>query len=325
MLPQSFAFPVNHELWITLRGSTDPTAARQTRVDMIGRLKDDVTLNSARHEFAQLNQQSELTGPTASSSINIAPFVDAMREAELNIVMLSLFGVVCAVLVLACLNVANLLSARAMQRGYELAIRSALGATRARLVRQMLIESAVLAFAGALAGLLIATWIVPVLDRAIGESPERPFWLVIDIDYRVLLVTAVVGTCVALLAGLYPALRATSRPESLKAFGTGNSSARLSKLNRGLVVAQVAVSCSILLATGVLVDSAREGTAREFPFDPHNVLSAELRVNLPDYQTDERLRAFQSSLLEKVRGIPGSNKCHDDRELSIYKNGLVIC
>jgi predicted permease len=171
----------------------------------------------------------------------------------------------------------------------------------------MLTESGILAMTGAFGGLLLASWVVPLLNRTLADHPERPFWMVIDIDYLVLAVAAGVTLGVGLLAGLFPALRST-RPgtvDVLKDIAVGGPGLRVGRLNRVLVVTQVAVSCAVLVATGVLVDGMRKSTKTELPFNPDLILSADVRPDSPDFKTASQRLAFYAGLLERVRALPG--------------------
>ncbi len=310
VMPEEFAFPVSEVAWVNLRpGSTSGQnrPGMLSTVNVIGRLKDDATLAGARAEYNVLvNGSSPSGGKNQTLRARIVPYTELNREDGLTIILLALLWVVIGVLAVACLNVANLLSARALQNAHQLALRAALGASRSRLVRQMLTESCVLAVLGAIGGLLLAFWGLPMLNRGIA-SDETPFWVVVDLDYGVLAATVGLTLVVGVLAGLFPALRATRRDAGamLKDVAGGGGNVRLGRFNRWLVIAQVGLSCAVLLATSVLVDAARKGSKIEFPFKPEKVLSAELRLTTAEFATEATRLQFQLALMERVRALPG--------------------
>ncbi len=311
VMPEGFAYPINESIWTNLRlpaAGAHATGAAPA-VHVIGRLGDATTLAAARAEFDVLVSRTEEThagDKSAEARARILPLLETLNLGDITTLLYSLLGVVGGVLALACLNVSNLLSARALERSHELAIRSALGATRRRIVQQMLVESVLLSVGGALGGLWLAGWVVPLLNRELAVG-SRPFWVVIDLDYRVLTATAGLTLGVGLLAGLFPALRSTrgAAGAMLKEAAGGTSNVRLGRLNRTLVTAQVGMSCAVLIATSVLVDAAHKLGEVRVPYNPDQVLSAQLRVRTGDLNDDASRLAFHRALLARLPGLPG--------------------
>ncbi|HWA27372.1 MAG TPA: ADOP family duplicated permease [Lacunisphaera sp.] len=330
VLPTGFAFPRNESVWVNLRlpPAGGPRREDAPQAAVIGRLNEGTTLSAARAEFARLIAQTEAMEPDAAkrARISIKPTMESLNSTDIQVVMYSLLGVVGGVLLLACLNVGNLLSARALQRGQELAVRSALGASRARIVRLMISESLLLAMIGAGGGLVLSVWTVPALDRGLAVA-SRPFWVEFAIDYRVLAVTATLTLVIGLLAGLFPALHATRRGagEMLKESGAGAiSSARLSRLTRWLVVAQVAVSCMVLTATSVLVDGSRRRTAMVQTTGADRILSAQVRLRTPKLERQAQRAEFYRAMVERLRAVPGVKAAAITSQFPFGSNGQPL-
>ncbi|MEO6725679.1 MAG: ABC transporter permease [Blastocatellia bacterium] len=215
-----------------------------------------------------------------------------------------LMGVVGMVLILACTNLANLLLARATERRREIAVRLALGAGRWRLIRQLLTESVLLAVAGGVLGLLLASWLT---DLAVGLKPPVDVPLLIDLhlDYRVLLFTALLSLATGVLFGLLPAWQATKADlvSALKeelSFG----SRRQSRLKNGLIVFQVALSLVLLIGGGLMLRSLQRAQTIDLGLDPHNAVEVSFDLRLQGYDAARGKEALKQ-LLDRVRAMPG--------------------
>ncbi|HET9372515.1 MAG TPA: ABC transporter permease [Vicinamibacterales bacterium] len=220
---------------------------------------------------------------------------------------LLLLSIVGAVLLIACANVANLLLSRAAARQREIAVRLAIGASRWRLVRQMLTESVLLSVAGGAGGLLLAWGIARGFTSAPPPAGALPVALEFTIDPRVMLVTLALAIVTGLVFGLAPALRA-SRPSLLPALRDAvsqpESTRRRLTLRHGLVVAEVALTLLLLVAAGLFVRSLRKTQAIDPGFDVDRLVSAPLSINLLRYTTDQG-RAFYREVVGRVSAAPG--------------------
>jgi putative ABC transport system permease protein len=280
-------------------------------VSVIARLKPGITIQRAESNLAFINHglESSYKGGYAKMMAGARAQLMSLHArlvGNVRLALLVLLGAVGFVLLIACANVANLQLARAVRREKEIAIRTALGAGRWRLARQLLTESLLLAALGGAAGVGLAAEGVSVL-RALGPA-KIPHLADIHIDYRVLLFTALVAMLTGLVFGLVPVLAATkTHPgESLKeggsrlALGPGRA-----RTQGALVVMQLALALVLLIGAGLLVRSFVRLTTTDPGFDPHNLLTA--RVGLPDnqYQKPDQQRAFFQNLLTSLRTLPG--------------------
>jgi predicted permease len=227
----------------------------------------------------------------------------AMRGAVVGFTGL-LMAVVAFVLLLACTNLANLLLARGVERRKEIAMRLALGASRLRLVRQLMMESLLLAVASGACGLLLARWLI---DLAVGLKPPVDVPLAIDLhlDYRVMAFTLAVSLLTGLLFGLLPAWQAT-KVDLLPALKDEASTAgvRRSWWKGGLVVLQVALSLVLLVGGGLMLRALRRAEALDLGFNPKGAVELSFDLRLQGYD-GARGREFQRRLLERLRALPG--------------------
>ncbi len=246
VMPAGFRFPSQTDLWVPMTSVFSRNGDRSWRADQaIGRLKPGLTVSQAQAEMTLIAERLARQYPDTNKEIGatVIPLRDHWTGGVRFSLLLLLAG--CGgVLLIACANVSQLLLARAATRERELAVRTALGASRWRLARQVLTESALLALIGSLVGALMAFWLVDFVAASIPI--ELPFWIKIDVSPRVLIFTVIVSCFTALLAGFLPAWQSTrvGISESLKTAGAGNTgSTGIGARSRELLtVAQVAVS-----------------------------------------------------------------------------------
>ncbi len=304
----SFDFWAPLTMQPVLTGGGDRLSARGNQwLDAFARLKPGVTLEQARSEMRTLQARLAATYPddrdlsATADGFGSAPPVVWFRPA-----FLGLLGITGVVLLVACANVANLLLTRAAGRIKEMGIRLALGARRLRLVRQLLLESAVLAAAGGATGLAITAWSKGLFGAFVPHSVPMPIALGLPVSWRVVAFAAAVTTATVMLFGLLPALRA-SRPDlvpALKDEAVSRGVSR-SRLRNALAAAQVALSMIALVAAGLFARSLRyaQGIDRGFT-DASHVLLIGTDMQLAGYSRERGL-AFYDQILERLRATPG--------------------
>jgi macrolide transport system ATP-binding/permease protein len=276
------------------------------------RLKPGLTLAQAQAELDRLNKQlglehpKENRGVTAFRLYPASALPERFREGASG--MLKFFmAVVGLALLAACANIAGLLLARMTARQREVAVRLSLGATRGRLIRQLLTESLLLAFSGAVAGLLFAVWLADGL-MAITPPDFGNFSPAQRLDARVLAFTLAVSVLAGVLCGLFPALRASrsNLVNALKGGGLATSGGRhRSRLQQAFVVAQVSVSLTLLVAAGLLLRSLQTAAAFDPGFKTDNLLLARFDLRRHGYD-QERGQAFYRQLIERLKSLPGA-------------------
>jgi predicted permease len=273
---------------------------------VFGRLAPGATVAQADAELKSVKRQLSSQYPTFKQdwSVVVQPAVDVIRGLTRGPVLI-LFTAVAVVLLIACANVANLLVARGCQRQQELALRSAIGATGSRLLRQVLTENLVLAAIGGVVGVGVAYLGVELLRNITAES--TPFSHSPRLDARALSFTLVATLVTGLLAGVWPALRARRMDlsGSIADGGRGATGAGRRRTHSPLVIAEVALTVILLTSAGLLLRSLANVTAADPGFEPAGVLAFD--VSLPDatYTSPEKRFVFASQLVERVRALPG--------------------
>jgi putative ABC transport system permease protein len=306
-LPNYFSF-AKTEMWLPIALNDQQRTNRGSHhLAVIARLKPGATLEQAQSQLAGIAKHVEELNPEQSkdwsTSVNLIheQVVGASRKT-----ILILLGAVAFVLLIACANVANLLLARSTSRQKEIAIRTALGAGRARIVRQLLLESVLLSLIGGLVGVILASWGIKLL---LLISPERlPRIGEIHVDNRVLWFTVAVSVLTGLLFGLVPALQAskTDLNESLKESGRSAMGGRHRQRARTLlVVSEVALSLVLLVGAGLLAKSFVRLQNVNAGFTPSNLLTATLELPRAKYEDDARTAQFFRQVVERISGLPG--------------------
>ena len=305
-----FALPLNEdsEIWTPLVFTADELTLRNSHyLKVLGRLKPGTSLGQASAEMATLAAQLEREYPKSNEGTGAAVFaLHAEIVGDVKKPMLIFLGAVVFILLIACANVANLMLARAAARQREIAVRVALGASRWRLVRQMLIESVLLGLAGGAAGLLLALWGIEFLSVA-ARRMSVPRAGSIGLDGRVLLFTLAASIVTGLIFGSVPALQA-SKPDlndALKEGGRSSGSLRGSRTRSLLVVSEMALAFVLLAGAGLLINSFLKLRAVDPGLQPEKVLTMNITLPRQKYTQPEQVIAFHRQLLEQVAAVPG--------------------
>ena len=333
VMPASFEFPIQNEpveLWTTIAGDAsgeEPiTAARGAHfLQVIGRLKSGVTKEQAQSELTTIAARLEQQYPDTNTSKSLR--VDSALTAlvgDIRPALLILLGAVACVLLIACANVANLLLARATSRHKEMAIRAALGASRMRVIRQLLTESVLLSLCGGAVGLLLAVWWSDLLV-ALGKE-DIPRAVHVGIDWRVLGFTLGVSLITGLIFGLAPAHHSAKGElvEALKDGGRGTSEgARRNRIRSLLVVTELAIAVVLLVVAGLLIQSLWRLRHVDSGLQPHNVLT--FNVTLPEIKYDaERQSQFFIDLKSRLEATPGVQSASAISPLPLNGDRFVI-
>jgi putative ABC transport system permease protein len=315
VMPQNFKFPISEQLWVPyynefpLKPRGDLEGGRVGPAIM-GRLKSGVSLDQVNAEFVGLAKRLATDNPKTNGqlvSANVQPLLNTSTGPQLRQTVYAMLGAVILVLLIACVNVMNMQFGRAALRAKELAIRGALGATRWRLVRQMLTESLLLAVFGAIAGLLMAHWAVDLLIRATNALPfPLPYWVSFTIDAPVLTFTVIITLLATVASGLVPAWISSgaNAAEMMKEGGRGNSSRLVNTITRILVVAQIALTAALLIAATLEIKSIRNQVTLNYGYDESGVYSARMGLFEGDYPTPEARRQFFLRVVRALRTDP---------------------
>ena len=275
-------------------------------LNAVGRLKPGVSAPQASADFNVIAER--LAGQFPNTNQNWRITIQPLHEeivGRAQTTLLVLFGAVFFVLLIACVNVANLLLARATAREREMAVRSAVGAGRGRIVRQLLTESLLLAVVSSAVGILLAQWAIDALG-ALGPE-QLPRLQAVSIDGRILLFTLALTLLTGVLFGLAPALQAgqVNLNELLKEGGRSGAGNRQRRLRDALVVVEVALALVLLVGAGLLVRSFWKLQQADSGFDQDRVLTANLLLRGARYDNGPKIIAFQKQLLERVSALPG--------------------
>lgn len=324
--PQGFEMPNKAEIWVPLDMDFAGGPRGAHFLGTVGRLKDGVSLEKAEAEMIGIAAQLARQYPESNTdwTVDVVALRDVMVE-DVRQILLILLGVVALVLFIACANVANILLARVAARERELAVRAALGASRTRLIRQMLVETVILFVAGGLLGLLLAHLGVRAL---LALSPDIvPRAREIGVDGRVLAFTFLVSLATGLLFGLVPALSATGRRlyEALKEGGRAMAGGNHGRMVRNILVGiEVAFALILLVGAGLLIQSFSRLSRVDPGFNPENVLTA--RISLPEfkYPEEERQAVFYQQLIERLSTIPGVEKAATIYPMPLSGSDMIL-
>jgi putative ABC transport system permease protein len=312
VMGKDFEYPVATDLWLPLALTEQDLANHQDNyLFPIGLLKRGASVSQAAAELDGIGKQfaKEFPRSNAKLAIRTVPFRTYATGEVTHQFMVLLLAAVGFVLLIACANVANLQLARVAGREREIAVRRAMGASRWRVVRQLLTESVILALIGAAGGLLLAAWAV---SFTLGYIPPElsqyvAGWSRVALDWRAVVYTIVIAVLAGILAGLAPAL-GQSRPDisrALKEGGRGEPGRASHRLRGVLVVAEVAASLVLLVGAGLLVKGFHTLLGAQEQFSPQSLLTANIALSISKYDTQVKRAQFLQQALARMSAIPG--------------------
>jgi len=320
IMPRSFSFPrfpKDADLWLPL--AQEPKASRQFSrgtkyLTVVAKLKPGVSLAEAQSEMDALSSslEQQFGSILRGNRVEVAP-LQSQAAGDLKVALMVLLGAVGFVLLIACANVANLILARAAGREREIAIRTAVGASRGRITRLLLSESLILAVSGGALGLLLALWGVDFLALLPYNPPSftRPYQVSPDqigVDLRVLGFALLLSLFTGLLFGLAPAYHASraNLNEALRAIESRSTGGfRRHPFRSLLVVSEIALSSVLLIGAGLMIQSFRQLSSVSPGFQPENVLTFEVGLARSRYVRPEQMAAFSEALLDRLAALPG--------------------
>ena len=311
VMPDNMQFPSNAELWIPFVPSAEQERRGARMHQVFGRLRNDARRAQAQTEMNGIAGRLAAAYPDTNkefTAIAVETFSERFNGGNIRTVFLAMMGAVSFVLLIACANVANLLLSRSAHRAREIAVRIALGATRWRVVRQLLVESVLLGCFGGVLGLLLAIVGVRAFDRAVSNT-GKPYWITFTMDFTVFAFLAGICVLTGILFGLAPALQVTKTNvgEVLKEGGRGNAGGRRARwLSGTMVVLELALTLVLLVGAGLMVRSFLKLYTIDLGFRPDHLMS--MRMQLPDtkYPTPEARRAFYERLAPRLVSLPGA-------------------
>lgn len=311
VMPRGFALGYREQIYVPLDMTprlSDPNRARKLHwLFAIARLKHGVGIAAARADLNGIAHALEARYPDANTGhyVSVVPIQTALAQGATDTTLL-LLGAAALVLLAACANLANMMLARGAARSQEMIVRAAIGAGRAHLVVQLLVESLLLAIVGGAAGIALAVLVVHVLVRSYPAA--LPLLAMPTLDWRVLTFSAVVSIATGLLVGILPALR-VSRVDAAATLKTSSRTTagdrRRGSLRGALVASQTCMAVVLLVMAVLLVRSL--GALRRVPlgFEPEHALAASVVVSGPRYQSDQSFDAFYDAVFARIRTVPG--------------------
>jgi predicted permease len=310
VMADGMEFPRNNELWVPLSPAGDEQKRDFRFLAVFGRLGDGATRAQAQTEMNGIAERLAAAYPDSNkdyTSVIIETFNERFNSGNIRTVMLAMMGAVGFVLLIACANVANLQLTRSVQRTREVAIRMALGATRWRVVRQLLVESMLLGLIGGVIGLGLALVGVRLFDAAVANA-GKPYWIQFTVDYTVLAFLGAICILTGVLFGLAPALQVTRTNvnDVLKEGGRGNAGTRRARwMTATMVVVELALTLVLLVGAGLMIRSFLNIYTLQLGIDTSHLVAMRIQLSDAKYATPEAKRAFHDRLQAKVEAVAG--------------------
>jgi predicted permease len=310
VMPEGMRFPGNHQVWAPWLAFHNERETRRDSqsFDVVGRLRSGVTPDQARAELTAIGRQSTAASALKDfSGVRMRSFTDSFLQRRARNIFTVVGGAVCFVLLIACANVANLLLSRSAFRMREMAVRMSLGATRWRIVRQLLLESVLLGTIGGALGLILASVGVPLFEASL-QNTDKPYWLVFTFDYRAVLYVAGICILTSVLFGLAPALRLSkgAAHSIVKEGARGSYGGRgMNWLSGSLVVTEVALAVVLLVGAGLIMRSFGNLYALDLGFKQDHLVLFGMDIFGGEYENTDRRFTFSKQIEAAVAALPG--------------------
>lgn len=311
VMPHDFKFPLSEDVWIPLYQAQNPNQPRPEgfSIEAFGVLKEGVSIDLATAELGTILSNLERDFPQYNEGFTAAelkPYHKEFIDDDTTVILWSMFVAVFLVLLVACANVANMLLARATVRLKELAIRTSLGASRKRVINQLLTESIVLSLVGATFGVIWAFYNVKAVWEQANANQQIPGWMEFSLEPAVLIFVVVVTVGSGIIAGIVPALKATRSNvvELLKDDSRTGSSLHIGAFTKILVAVQIAFSCILLVVAGLMMRGVGKISDADYGFDKDATLTARMGLFEGDYPEQADRWTFMNHLLRNLEEHP---------------------
>lgn len=307
VMPAKFEFPDSAGLWTPLDVTPGARRGDGQRVRVVGRLSPGVAVAGASAELTGIAAALEQAHvENKGLEVRVRPFLDEELPEQIAETFMAMLAAVFGVMLIACVNVTNLQFARAAERTKEVAIRAALGSSRWRIVRRLLAEGLILSALGAAVALAFAHAGTRYFMHAIAET-SPPFWIDVRVDPVVLLFVAGLAIAATLVSSVIPGWRLARADTNatLKDDARGTTSLRMGRVTRGLIVVEVAVSCVLLVVSGLMVRSILDNSRLAFPFATEDILQARTVLDSDAFDEGDPLARGLTALEESLSRIPG--------------------
>jgi predicted permease len=309
VMPEGESFPQDTRVWLPLVPDQTLQKRDQRNLQAVGRLGPGVSITQAQTELKTISKRLTQAYPDTNKDVEatVMAFTDRGTRGPIRTILLSMQGAVGFVLLIACANMANLLLSRAVSRTRETSVRAALGASRWRVVRQLLIESVMISFLGGMLGLGFAYFGVRWFDAAVANT-GKPYWIVFRMDYHVFAHFLFVCVLTGILFGLAPALQIsrTNINENLREGGRGSSTGmRSRRLTAALLIGEIALTIVLLAGAGLMIRSFMNTQRFDIGVDTNRMLTVQIQPGAARYpQPSDRL-AFEERTTEQLLSLPG--------------------
>jgi putative ABC transport system permease protein len=308
VMNEGFAYPMNESVWVPVKVAANQLAGQSDwSVSIAALLKPDVTMEIAHKEL--MTYSKELTEKYPESNTNVAVHSRTLVKMVMDNAMIIIYlltGATIFIMALVIANVGNLMLARAMERCKEVAIRSALGAPRNRIIRQMLFETLIICFIGGFFGIILAGWGLDI-TRPLFQTFGGVSWWTFALGAEELTIAGFIIFFTSMLTGLFPAIKASNTDinSTLRDGTRGAQSKSSAKLTKVLVSSEIFLSCALLILAGVMIFGVNDAINADYGFKPKGMLTARLTLNTDDYKTTLARNLYHQRLIQSLIQEPG--------------------